>query len=243
MTRFRSVLRFLLPALGLALLAGALVALPGPGQQGHAGDVLRATTVCEAQELKARRAEHPDLAVEIPPELDKPFPSLAACRSHAAAWDLAAPGPMQPIPFSHAHHAGMYQVPCLYCHAGTDRSAAAGVPPVELCMGCHLQFPREYDELEGIRILKKHWADQTPIEWQQIHRLPEHVKFRHNRHVAFGIACQTCHGPVEKLDKLYLVPDTRMGPSLLPTAKLEMGWCINCHRENQASTDCVTCHH
>ena len=62
-----------------------------------------------------------------------------------------APGPHQPIPFSHKHHAGEFEIDCLYCHSGTDRSRAAGVPSVELCMGCHAQFPAEYDELEGIR--------------------------------------------------------------------------------------------
>ncbi|MCZ6463157.1 MAG: cytochrome c3 family protein, partial [Proteobacteria bacterium] len=127
----------------------------------------------------------------------------------------------------------------------TDRSRAAGVPSVEVCMGCHAQFPPQYDELEGIRILKQHWAEQRPIEWEQIHRLPEYVKFRHNRHVAAGVTCQKCHGPVEKLDKLYLVPDPQWWPRALPTAKLEMGWCIMCHRENdqQASQDCLMCHY
>tara|TARA_Y100000590_G_scaffold72872_3_gene80129 strand:- start:1102 stop:1434 length:333 start_codon:yes stop_codon:yes gene_type:complete len=110
-------------------------------------------------------------------------------------------------------------------------------------MGCHSAFPAEYDELEGIKILKEHWKEKKPIEWKQIHRLPEHAKFRHNRHVQADIECQTCHGPVEEIEKLYLVPDTNAGPSLLPTKKLEMGWCINCHRENGVSQDCLTCHY
>jgi len=215
------------------------------GRVGGAAETaaLRANSVCEAQELKARRAEDPDLAIEIPPEFDKPWPSLAACRSHAAAWDPAAPGPNQPIPFSHAHHAGRFQIDCQYCHSGTDRSRMAGVPSVELCMGCHASFPPEYDELEGIRILKQHWEEKKPIEWLQIHRLPEHVKFRHNRHVAAGVACQTCHGPVEELEKLYLVPDTKWWHFGMPAQKLEMGWCVQCHNENEASNDCLTCHY
>ena len=119
----------------------------------------------------------------------------------------------------------------------------AGVPSVETCMGCHSQFPRSYDELEGIRTLKEHWEEQTPIEWEQIHRLPEHVKFRHNRHIQAGFDCQTCHGPVEEMDKVYMTEDTHWWPWMLPTQKLEMGWCINCHRENEASQDCYTCHY
>jgi len=213
----------------------------------HAEGVQVATSVCEAQRLKAAKAENPDLEIEIPSEFDRDFPSLNACDSHEAAWDASAPGPKQPIPFSHAHHAGMYQIQCLYCHTGTDRSMAAGMPSLSLCMGCHANFPQEYDQLEGIQILKQHWADQTAVPWQQIHRLPEHVQFRHNRHIAAGFDCNTCHGsaaePVEAADKLHLVPDTKWWAYGLPTKKLEMGWCIKCHRQNGASQDCLTCHY
>ena len=160
--------------------------------------------------------------------------------AQAAAWDDSAPGPRQPIPFSHALHAGEYKIDCLYCHSGTDRSRMAGVPSVELCMGCHNQFGQD---LEGVQLLKKYWDEKKPIEWQQLYRLPEHVKFRHNRHVAKGIPCQRCHGPVEKMDRLYVTSDTVWWPWLLPSQKLEMGWCIQCHRANEASQDCLTCHY
>lgn len=110
-------------------------------------------------------------------------------------------------------------------------------------MGCHSAFPAEYDDLEGIKILKEHWEQKKPIKWIQIHRLPEHVKFRHNRHVQADLDCQTCHGPVERIDKLHLISDMEAGPVLLPTKTLEMGWCINCHRENNVSQDCLTCHY
>ena len=209
-----------------------------------AGDVLIATSVCDAHSLRAQQEEDPNLQIEIPAEFDKQWPSASACQSAIDAWDPEAPGPIQPIPFSHKHHAGEFEIECLYCHAGTDESQAAGVPSVELCMGCHSQFPAEYDEIEGIRILKQHWEEKKPIEWVQIHRLPEYVQFRHNRHIKAGVECQTCHWPVEEIDKLYLVPDSHIG-YLVPVAKLEMGWCINCHRQNhqQASQDCLTCHY
>ncbi len=217
------------------------------GSYAAAHGVQTATSVCEAQRLKAAKAENPALEIVIPEEFDRDFPSLSACLSHELAWDDAAPGPRQPIPYSHAHHSGEYEIPCLYCHTGTDRSRAAGMPSVELCMGCHAHFPKEYDELEGIRILKQHWEESRPIEWAQIHRMPEHVKFRHNRHVAAGVDCNACHGsasePVEWAQKLYLVPDTKWWFYGLPTRKLEMGWCIKCHRQNGASQDCLTCHY
>lgn len=163
----------------------------------------------------------------------------AAAEAQRLAADPSLPGPTQPIPFSHAIHAGTYQIQCLYCHTGTDKSRVAGVPSVELCMGCHSQFG---GDLEGVQLLKKYWDDKQPIEWVQIHRLPEHVKFRHNRHVAAGLACQTCHGPVQEMHKVELVPDLRWVNGM-PAQKLEMGWCINCHEQNKASLDCLTCHH
>jgi hypothetical protein len=163
-----------------------------------------------------------------------------AKRAEAAAGDEAAPGPVQPIPFSHAIHSGTYQMDCLYCHSGSDRSQAAGVPSVELCMGCHVHIDQE---LEGVVLLKKYWDEKRTIEWVQIHRLPEHVQFRHDRHVAAGVTCQACHGPVERLHKLYLVPETKWWPWTTPSKKLEMGWCVQCHRQNEASQDCILCHY
>jgi hypothetical protein len=227
-----------------AAAIGAVVLLLGADSpEASSGDVHVAGSVCEAQELKARAAEDPHFKIEIPSEFNQPFPSLDACRSHAAAADEDAPGPLQPIEFSHKHHAGTFGIDCQYCHSGTDRSQAAGVPSVELCMGCHAQFPPSYDELAGIRTLKQHWEEQTPIEWEQIHRLPEHVQFRHNRHVQAGVECQRCHGPVEEMDKVYMTEDTEWWPWLLPTQKLEMGWCVKCHRQNEVSQDCQTCHY
>lgn len=61
---------------------------------------------------------------------------------------------------------------------------------------------------------------QGPIEWVRIHNLPDHAYFNHAQHVNVGkVACQTCHGPVEKMEVVA------------QNAPLSMGWCINCHRE------------
>ena len=110
-------------------------------------------------------------------------------------------------------------------------------------MGCHSLFPPSYDELAGIRALKDYWERRQPIEWVQTHWVPEHVRFPHNSHVRAEVECQSCHGAVEKMDKLYMTADTKWWPWLLPAQKLEMGWCIDCHRENNASQDCYVCHY
>ena len=201
-----------------------------------------AESVCDAQKLKAAKEEDPRLQIEIPPEHDKMFPTLAACLAHDEAWNDDLPGPRQPVPFSHKHHSGELTMDCLFCHSGSDRSRAAGVPSVQICIGCHVQFPPEYDQMKGIEILKAHWEEKKPIEWQQIHRLPEHVKFSHSRHQVAAVTCQQCHGPVETFDRLAMVPD----PSwkyFVPVAKLQMGWCVRCHDASKASKDCLLCHY
>jgi len=228
---------------GTVLTAGLATCLFVVSEAAAEG-ALVAGSVCEAQKLKAQKELDPHLEIEIPAQFDKPLPSLDACLSHERAWDENNEGPRQPIPFSHDHHAGTFEIDCQYCHSGTDRSRAAGVPSVEVCMGCHSQFPPEYDEMEGIQILKKHWEEKKPIEWNQVYRLPEHVKFRHNRHIQFGLECQKCHGPVESMDRVFVQPDTNW-KYFVPSKTLEMGWCVQCHRkeEHQASIDCMTCHH
>jgi hypothetical protein len=211
----------------VAAVGGAAVGAVGLlAGRADADEPLVATSVCEAHELRAMQEQDPELQIEIPAQFDSPWPSRAACLSHAAAEDESTPGPVQPIQFSHKHHAGLFQIDCQYCHAGTDRSPSAGVPSVSVCMGCHQQFPPSYDELEGIRTLKDHWERQAPVEWLQIYRVPEYVQFQHVAHVRKGIACQTCHGPVQEMDKVSLNADTKWWPWLLPTKTLEMGWCI-----------------
>ncbi len=61
---------------------------------------------------------------------------------------------------------------------------------------------------------------QGGVEWTRIHNLPDHAYFNHAQHVTVGkIACQTCHGAVEKMEVMQ------------QHAPLSMGWCINCHRQ------------
>lgn len=231
----------LVPCLAVALWATQSMDAQGVGAERNGP--LVAADVCEARELEARRLEDPTLEIEIPAEFAIPWPTREACLSHAAAQDPDTPGPVQPIAFSHKHHAGLYRIDCQYCHSGTDRSPAAGVPSVGLCMGCHAQFPPSYDALEGVRTLKEHWERGTPIEWIQVHRMPEYVQFEHRAHVLAGFECKACHGVVEEMDKVHLVPDTRWWPWGLPARTLEMGWCVDCHRKNDATRDCYACHY
>lgn len=148
-------------------------------------------------------------------------------------WANAAffPGtsPIQPIQFSHRIHAGDNEIPCQYCHVQARRSASAGVPSVNKCIGCHRQVATDKPQ---VRLLTNYWETGEPIPWIKVHDLPDFVHFPHKRHVAAEIECQTCHGPVETMDVV-----SREAP-------LKMGLCLTCHKENEVvhGTDCWTCH-
>jgi len=177
-----------------------------------------------------------------------------------------ATGPEQPISFSHQLHAGNLGMDCLYCHTGADKGQNATVPAVSVCWGCHQavkQGPTEGSQDEIAKIEKylcrqegEGVAREVPnllnpctegesIPWVRIHNLPEHVQFQHMRHVNAGIECQSCHGQIQEMQRVYLVPDTVLRPSsaYLPAQKLEMGWCLNCHEKNDATRDCAACHY
>lgn len=139
-----------------------------------------------------------------------------------------APTPVQPIAYSHRIHAGESKLPCLFCHRNADRSPVAGVPAVRVCMGCHQITAAQKPE---ILKLKGYWDKGEPVPWVRVHRLPGHVRFTHKRHVRKDIACQTCHGPIETMDRVR------------QWAPLSMGWCVKCHEKNGADRDCMVCHH
>jgi hypothetical protein len=124
--------------------------------------------------------------------------------------------PEQPIPFSHQLHAGAMKIQCLYCHAGADRSRSAGVPAVEVCMGCH-RVTRT--DRPAIQELARIHAAGRPLPWKRIHELPDHVFFDHRPHVKAGIACQACHGEVQQMQVVV----REMG--------MRMGNCLGCHRD------------
>jgi hypothetical protein len=57
-----------------------------------------------------------------------------------------------------------------------------------------------------------------PLEWNKVHDLPDFTYFNHSIHVAKGIGCATCHGPVQEM---------RLMRSAQP---IQMRWCLDCHR-------------
>ena len=140
-----------------------------------------------------------------------------------------APAPVQPIEFSHVVHAGSYGLACQYCHADARRSSYAGLPSVQRCMGCHKLVAAQGNPEVGK--LQQYAQRGEAIPWVRIHKLAGFVHFPHKRHVQVGLACQACHGPVERMQRVAQI------------APLTMGWCVQCHSERRGPLDCVTCHH
>ena len=122
----------------------------------------------------------------------------------------------QPVPFSHEHHVAQLGLDCRYCHTEVEKAWYAGFPPTETCMTCHSQIWTNAAMLAPVR---ESFSSDDPIRWQRVHRLPDYVYFDHSVHVAKGVGCTTCHGPVGSMPLMY------------QNAPLTMGWCLDCHRD------------
>ena len=159
---------------------------------------------------------------------------------------VGAQAPEQPIAFSHAFHAGAVvdgglELDCTFCHRNVADGAAATVPAVEQCMFCHAYVGGTSDSaMAEIQKIRDASEAGLPINWNRVHRLPDHVEFVHDAHIRFfteqdGVApaevCSTCHGDVDTMTRVKQV------------RVLKMGDCVSCHREYSAPTDCTTCHH
>ena len=136
--------------------------------------------------------------------------------------------PDQPIAYSHKLHAGELKIDCQFCHFNVSRGKFAGVPPMSVCIGCHKQVATDKPEIKKLLAIeeKGSYVDADGIEkaggvvhWNRVHRLPDHVYFSHEWHVKGGVACQSCHGPVEEMVKVRQV------------SPLTMEWCLDCHRK------------
>lgn len=124
----------------------------------------------------------------------------------------------QPVEFDHRHHVADDGIDCRYCHDLVERSPYAGVPPTERCMNCHSQIWNDSPLLEPV--WESYFSDR-PIPWVRVHRLPGFVYFDHSIHVKKGVGCESCHGRVDRMARVYQV------------ASLQMGWCLDCHRNPQ----------
>lgn len=124
--------------------------------------------------------------------------------------------PIQPLPFSHAVHAGQLGMDCRYCHNTVERTAFAAVPPTQTCMNCHTQIRPESPKLTTVR---ESYESGLPIEWVKVHKLPDYSYFDHSAHINRGVGCVECHGRIDRMEIVY------------QKSSLSMGWCLDCHRD------------
>jgi hypothetical protein len=121
----------------------------------------------------------------------------------------------QPVPFSHKHHVGELGIDCRYCHTSVEKSSFAGIPPTQTCMSCHSKIWTNAAMLEPVRAS---YREDKSIAWTRVNALPDFVYFDHSIHVAKGVGCTTCHGPIAEM------------PLTWRANTLYMSWCLDCHR-------------
>jgi hypothetical protein len=121
----------------------------------------------------------------------------------------------QPVPFSHQHHVAGLGIDCRFCHSAVEVSSSAGLPPTYTCMTCHSEIWTNAKLLAPVR---ESLVNGTPITWHRVTDLPDYVYFNHSIHIAKGIGCESCHGPIATMALTY------------KAKTLTMGFCLDCHR-------------
>lgn len=135
----------------------------------------------------------------------------------------------QPLEFPHNIHVEKAGMRCIDCHSRADLQDQAGIPSIRKCMLCHRKIGTELPEV--VR-LTEYWDKNHEVPWVRVYEFDEKaaVQFRHAPHVRAKIACAQCHGDVAAMTVA------------IKAVEHTMGTCVSCHRENNASDDCVACH-
>jgi Cytochrome c7 and related cytochrome c len=148
----------------------------------------------------------------------------------AAARDFFAirPAAVQPIPFPHKTHIAKKAV-CADCHESADKGPVAGIPSVKTCMICHSQIATDKPLIKQVTGYSEKGIE---IPWQRVYGFTReaHVRFNHAPHIRASVDCSTCHGDVANQTAERAVDHN-------------MGFCVNCHKQKNASNDCLTCHY
>ena len=139
---------------------------------------------------------------------------------------FGAEPPTQPIPYSHKQHLAM-GLKCANCHEMPDPGELMGIPAVSKCMTCHQSVKKDSPAIQKLAAFA---ASKEPVPWVRVYRIPSFVFFSHKNHLDAGAKCETCHGKVPERERLFRETD------------ISMNGCMNCHRINKASVDCMFCH-
>jgi len=166
-----------------------------------------------------------------PPQVDA---SQVFTPAHRTALDavreffLRHPVPVQPIAYTHKVHLanGMQ---CVNCHTGVDTGPDAQLPSLKLCMMCHQAIATDKPEIKKMAAYYERGEDVT---WQRVYNYypSAHVKFNHAPHIRAGVDCKVCHGDMTQTTVAERV------------VNMNMGFCLDCHKQRKVSIDCTTCH-
>ena len=127
--------------------------------------------------------------------------------------------PIQPVPFSHAIHAGQLGVDCRYCHNAVEKSWFSNIPASSTCMNCHSQVLKDDPRLALVRESAR---PASRFRGFRSIKLPDFVYFNHSVHVNRGISCVECHGQINKMDEVY------------QPSRSSMTFCLECHRHPES---------
>jgi hypothetical protein len=136
----------------------------------------------------------------------------------------------QPIAFDHKKHTVDLGIECGTCHEYYAEGSHAGLPLLSTCMGCHETGQTDSPEEKKIRDMAAQNQDDV---FRKLFRMPDHVFYSHRRHAGIAkLPCETCHGGIA----------TTTRPPETPLVRINMDFCIDCHRQRNVSTDCTGCH-
>jgi len=136
----------------------------------------------------------------------------------------------QPIAFNHRKHTVDLGLGCEFCHPYVTSGAHAGLPGSDICAVCHMA--KQGESAEAARVTELLNAG-TPFRFNKLFRLPAHVYYTHSRHAGIAkLDCVNCHGAIAISER----------PPLRPLVRVDMAFCLACHRSRGQSLDCVRCH-
>jgi hypothetical protein len=154
-------------------------------------------------------------------------PSLGVAVSHF--FNQYPENPAQPFEFPHVIHVQQGIACTDYCHASVATGPVAGIPGITTCMTCHDAIATDRPRIQQLAAIRDSGRD---LAWQRVFSYhPEaHLKFNHAPHIRAQVECATCHGNVAEQTVAQR------------NVNMTMGFCVNCHNENNAPTDCTVCH-
>lgn len=129
----------------------------------------------------------------------------------------------RPIKFSHNVHATKEGIACTDCHVKAEKEDKAGMPALAACLNCH---DNDQDRASKINPFLVNGQPQ----WTNVTAVTPDVKFSHQKHVGYNVACDECHKGVKQSE------------AVSEAFHVSMDNCLDCHAAKKVAADCKTCH-